>query len=260
MIEHLDITISEFDKVLVDRNHLLDAIGGVGALATHDAAVRLTQYLVLINSYTEKGKAYDDQVAFTVIQNLGIPRRQGRVLRPISTQYLTYTAAVKKAARAALDKLKREGAGRPGGHPDDPQARHSCARRLPPAPRLLPHAAVDGPALAVAAPRRVPAGSRRHRFAGAPSPALHRVGLFALCACAGLSLGAVSSARMADAALAAFLPAPAADISEFSWVLSQDSSLSQNGAPLHAAAFARRGVRSSARGTVLVFLGGSPPG
>ena len=95
----------------------------------------------------------------------------------------------------------------------------------------------------------------------APSPALHRVGLFALCACAGLSLGAVSSARMADAALAAFLPAPAADISEFSGTLSQDSSLSQNGVTvlrlaLHAAASARRGVRSSARGTVLVFLGG----
>ena len=30
LIEHLDMTIGEFDKGLVDRNHLLDAIGDVG--------------------------------------------------------------------------------------------------------------------------------------------------------------------------------------------------------------------------------------
>jgi competence protein ComEC len=98
-------------------------------------------------------------------------------------------------------------------------------------------------------------------FLRASSTALHRAGLFALCACAGLSLGALSSARLALAALAAFLPAPAADISEFSGTLSQDSSLSQKGVTvlrlaLHAAASDRRGVRSSARGSVLVFLEG----
>jgi hypothetical protein len=106
MIEHLDITIGEFDKGLVDRNHLLDAISGLGALATHDAAVRLTQYLVLINSYTEKGKAYDDQVVFTVIQNLGSLGDKVAFDDLMYTQYLSYTTAVKKAARAALDKLK----------------------------------------------------------------------------------------------------------------------------------------------------------
>jgi hypothetical protein len=106
MIEHLDATIGEFDKGLVDRNHLLDAIGGLGVMASHDAAVRLTQYLVLINSYTEKGKAYDDQVVFTVIQNLGALADKVAFDDLMYTQYLGYSAAVKKAARAALDKLK----------------------------------------------------------------------------------------------------------------------------------------------------------
>ncbi len=106
MIEHLDMTIGEFDKGLVDRNHLLDAIGELGAMATHESAVRLTQFLVLINSYTEKGKAYDEAVVTAVLQNLGTLGDKVAFDDLMYTQYLTYSAGVKKAARAALDKLK----------------------------------------------------------------------------------------------------------------------------------------------------------
>jgi len=106
MIEHLDMTIGEFDKGLVDRNHLLDAISNLGAMSSHEAAVRLTQYLVLINSYTEKGKAYDDQIVYAVLQNLGALADKVAFDDLMYTQYLTYSAGVKKAARAALDKLK----------------------------------------------------------------------------------------------------------------------------------------------------------
>jgi hypothetical protein len=106
LIEHLDQSIGELDKGLVDRNHLLDAIGELGAMSTHDAAVRLTQYLVLINSYTEKGKVYDDQVTFAILQNLGALGDKVAFDDLMYTQYLNYSAGVKKAARAALDKLK----------------------------------------------------------------------------------------------------------------------------------------------------------
>ena len=106
LIEHLDMAIGEFDKGLVDRNHLLDAIAELGAMNTHEAAVRLTQFLVLINSYTEKGKVYDDQVVFAVIQNLGTLGDKVAFDDLMYTQYLNYSAGVKKAARAALDKVK----------------------------------------------------------------------------------------------------------------------------------------------------------
>jgi hypothetical protein len=106
MIEHLDMTIGEFDKGLTDRNHLLDAIGGLGAMATHESAVRLTQFIVLINSYTEKGKAYDEAVVTAVLQNLGTLGDKVAFDDLMYTQYLTYSAGVKKAARTALDKLK----------------------------------------------------------------------------------------------------------------------------------------------------------
>ncbi len=106
LIEHLDNCIGEFDKGLVDRNHLLDAIGNVGAMNTHDAAVRLTQFLVLINSYTEKGKAYDEQIVFAVLQNLGALADKVAFDDLMYTQYLNYSTGVKKAARTALDNLK----------------------------------------------------------------------------------------------------------------------------------------------------------
>jgi HEAT repeat protein len=104
--EHLDTTIGEFDKGLVDTNHLLDAINDLGATGTHDAAVRLTQYLVLINSYTEKGKTYDEKVVTTILNALGSLGDKVAFDDLMYTQYLNYTADVKKAARAALDKLK----------------------------------------------------------------------------------------------------------------------------------------------------------
>jgi len=106
LIEHLDMTIGEFDKGFVDRNHLLDAIANLGAMNTHEAAVRLTQYLVLLNSYAEKGKVFDDQIVFAVLTNLGALGDKVAFDDLMYTQYLNYSAGVKKAARAALDKLK----------------------------------------------------------------------------------------------------------------------------------------------------------
>jgi HEAT repeat protein len=106
LIEHLDQSIGEFDNGLIDRNHLLDAIGELGAMNTHEAAVRLTQFLVLINSYTEKGKAYDNQIVFAVLQNLGALGDKVAFDDLMYTQYLNYATAVKEAARAALNKVK----------------------------------------------------------------------------------------------------------------------------------------------------------
>jgi len=106
LIEHLDQSIGEFDNGLVDRNHLLDAIGELGAMNTHEAAVRLTQFLVLINSYTEKGKAYDNQVVFAVLKNLGDIGDKVAFDDLMYTQYLNYTTAVKQAAQEAIKKVK----------------------------------------------------------------------------------------------------------------------------------------------------------
>ncbi len=106
LIEHLDATIGEYDKGLADKRYLLEAVAALGAIGTHEAAVRLTEYLVLINSYTEKAKGYDEQVVLAVIASLGRLGDKVGFNDMMYTQYLNYSAAVKKAARAALDTLK----------------------------------------------------------------------------------------------------------------------------------------------------------
>jgi len=106
LMENLDTTIGEFDKGIVDTNHLLDAINELGTTGTHDAAARLTQFLVLINSYTEKGKAYDEKVVTAIVNSLGSLADKVAFDDLMYTQYLNYPTGVKKAAREALDKLK----------------------------------------------------------------------------------------------------------------------------------------------------------
>jgi hypothetical protein len=106
LIENLDSTIGENDKGIVDTNHLLDAINELGTTGTHDAAMRLTQFLVLINSYTEKGKAYDERVVTAIVNSLGSLADKVAFDDLMYTRYLNYPTGVKEAAREALDKLK----------------------------------------------------------------------------------------------------------------------------------------------------------
>ena len=98
-------------------------------------------------------------------------------------------------------------------------------------------------------------------FLNTRTATLRRAGLFTLCLGAGLLLGSVGMARMTNAAQGAFLPVPGGEISEFSGVLTQDSSLTQKGetllrVALTSASSMRRGIQGEARGTVLVFLTG----
>jgi hypothetical protein len=106
LVAHLDATIGEYDKGLADKRFLIEAVAALGATATHEAAVRLTQYLLLVNSYTEKLKGYDEQVVLAIIDALGQLGDRIAFEDLMYTQYLGYSAAVKKAARAALDRLK----------------------------------------------------------------------------------------------------------------------------------------------------------
>ncbi len=106
LIENLDLTIQEVDHGITNHNNLLDAISALGAVRTHEAAVRLTQYLVLLNSYTESGRPYDEQVVGAIVDNLGALGDNVAFNDLMYTQYLNYNNAIKKGARTALNKLK----------------------------------------------------------------------------------------------------------------------------------------------------------
>ena len=104
--ENLDMTILEFDRGLTDKRSLLEAVSALGSMESHDAAVRLTQFLALINSYTERGKAYDEQVVLTVVGSLGTLSDRVASDDLKYALYLKYPASVLKLAQESLDKLK----------------------------------------------------------------------------------------------------------------------------------------------------------
>jgi RNase P/RNase MRP subunit POP5 len=106
LIENFDATLQETDRGLADKSLLLEAIAGLGNMQSSEAAVRLTQYLVLLNSYAEKGQGYDEQIVMAVVTNLGKLGDKTAFDDLMYVQYLNYSGNIRNAARTALEKIK----------------------------------------------------------------------------------------------------------------------------------------------------------
>lgn len=104
-IEHFNDTIEEYDKGISARSFLLSAIRALGNMKNHDAAVRLTLYLDLLNSYTENSMPYDEQVIMAVIQGLEKLGDNVSTSTLLYTRYLNYNETIKKAALKAIKEL-----------------------------------------------------------------------------------------------------------------------------------------------------------
>ena len=104
-IEHFDTVLMEYDRGLTDKRRVVEAIECLGAMGTHEAAVRLTQYLVLLNAYTERRQEFDNIIVLAVVENLGILGDKTAFDDLLYAQYLSYSSEVKNAAREALDSL-----------------------------------------------------------------------------------------------------------------------------------------------------------
>jgi HEAT repeat protein len=106
VIEHFDTVLMEYDRGLADKRRVVEAVDCLGAMATHEAAVRLTQYLVLLNAYTERQQEFDNIIVLAVVQNLGVLGDKTAFDDLLYAQYLSYSSEIKKAARNALDNLR----------------------------------------------------------------------------------------------------------------------------------------------------------
>jgi len=105
VIEHFNRIVVEWDRGQVSKSFVLEAISCLGSMGTHEAAVRLTLYLELINSYVDNGQAYDEQVVIAVIKNLELLGDLVAFDYLLYTGYLNYSERVKQAAREALKNL-----------------------------------------------------------------------------------------------------------------------------------------------------------
>jgi hypothetical protein len=105
-VRHLNATILEYDREMVGKGYLLQAIDGLGALGTHEAAKRLALYLELLNTYTEHGKAVDEQIVLAVIANLEHLGDKVAFTNLSYVDYLDYSKTVKKRAQEAVENLE----------------------------------------------------------------------------------------------------------------------------------------------------------
>lgn len=96
----------QFNRGQVSKNNFLESIALVGAMGTPEAAQALSLYLQLINTETEQGKVFDEQITLAVVNNLGLLGDKNAFDYLLYIGYLQYPESVKRAARDALQKLR----------------------------------------------------------------------------------------------------------------------------------------------------------
>ena len=107
VVAHFNRTVAEYGSGTVTRAALIEAIRAVGAMGTDAAAVRLSRYLDLANTYTEYERPFDTRL---VLETLAALDRIGSEEAHDDIYYVTlldYPDVVIDAARDALLDLSR---------------------------------------------------------------------------------------------------------------------------------------------------------
>lgn len=95
----------QYNRGQVSKSNFLESIALLGAMGTQESAQALSLYLQLINTETEQGKSFDEQVTLAVVHNLGLLGDKSAFDYLLYVGYLQYPESVKSAARDALQKL-----------------------------------------------------------------------------------------------------------------------------------------------------------
>lgn len=107
LIGHLNRTYAEYDRGVTAEAYLIEAIDALGATGTEAAARRLTEFLDLINRFTEFERPFNTDVTVATLRNLE------RIGSPVAynslfyTTLLNYPPRVKNSARQAMQALNR---------------------------------------------------------------------------------------------------------------------------------------------------------
>lgn len=102
LIRHFDLTFADYDRGRTTKTWVLEAIAALGNTGTRAAAVRLTAFLDLLNTYTERDRPYDTQIMLAVVTNLGRLGDEVAYDALFYVDLLNYPRRVKDAADEAL--------------------------------------------------------------------------------------------------------------------------------------------------------------
>ncbi len=105
-VKSFNVTLEEVESGLITKTRLVEAINFLGSVKIHEAAVRLSAYLEVLNSRKESGQLVNTKVVTAVIDNLSLLGDKTAFDNLLYAGYLDYPASVKQAAREALNNLK----------------------------------------------------------------------------------------------------------------------------------------------------------
>jgi len=105
IVEHFNKIIIEYSSGESPKSSVLEAIICLGAIGTHEAAERLTQYLGSMNTKLENGQKINPEILLAVINNIGLIGDNVAFDDLLYSGYLDYPDTVKKAVREALNNL-----------------------------------------------------------------------------------------------------------------------------------------------------------
>jgi len=106
ILQYFEVALVEYEKGLLSKPDLLEIIRCLGNMERAEAAHKLTEYLGLLNLYTEQKKVYDEQIVIETINSLG---RLGQKLAfdvLMNVRFLPYNTMIKSKAEEALQNLK----------------------------------------------------------------------------------------------------------------------------------------------------------
>ncbi len=107
LVRNFNLTVQEFDAGRTTRDRLLESIASLGASGADPAAARLSDFLNVLNTYTERDRSYDTQVVLAVINNLKILGKQLAYQSVYYATLLKYPSRVLQAAQDALGALQK---------------------------------------------------------------------------------------------------------------------------------------------------------
>jgi len=107
LVRNFAQTVQEFDRNLTTRDRLLESIASLGASDSEAAAQRLSDFMNLLNTYTQNDRTYDMQVVLAVIDNLKSLGYQVAYQTIYYATLLKYPAPVLQAANDALGALQK---------------------------------------------------------------------------------------------------------------------------------------------------------
>lgn len=105
VVESFNRSVREFARDEITKKDFITAIDALSSMGSHEAAVRLSLYLGLINSEVEKGRSFDTSVVLAVVRGLGRlgdPIAYGTLL---AIEHLDYPSSVGAAAAKAVSNL-----------------------------------------------------------------------------------------------------------------------------------------------------------